>query len=322
MKLGQRKEYMLGILAITTTAILWGIDIVFLRQKLFNLILMAPLFVIFFEHALGSLPLLALSFPHMKELPTIDKRSWGIIFALAISGGILGTFSIITALDFVTNHFQNFNKFSIVAVIQKMQPIIALILARILLKEKPPKLFYFLAIISIASIYFLTFPNMIPDLKNDMNNFIAGCLALLAAFFFGLSSILARYLVKKIHPFLLAFLRFAIVSGLLLPYFIWASNHYDLYYEITPKNIRYFVIIVFSSGATAIALYNYGIKRITASTSTICELAYPASAILLDIFVNKAPFAATQIIAAIVLVLSVSLITLYYRPPIGSKKNL
>ncbi|MCK7526458.1 MAG: DMT family transporter [Ignavibacteriales bacterium] len=45
--------------------------------------------------------------------------------------------------------------------------------------------------------------------------------------------------------------------------------------EITTKQIIIFLIIAFTTGGAAIFLYYYGLKRISASVASICELAFP-----------------------------------------------
>ena len=56
-------------------------------------------------------------------------------------------------------------------------------------------------------------------------------------------------------------------------------------------------------------LYYYGLKKIPASLATLCELAWPFSAVIFDYFFNHNILSATQIIRAIVLVIAVGLAT-------------
>jgi hypothetical protein len=66
----------------------------------------------------------------------------------------------------------------------------------------------------------------------------------------------------------------------------------------------YLVLIVFTSGAVAMFIYYYGLKRVTASASTILELFWPFSAVILDYFINHNVLNLTQIIAALFLLLA------------------
>ena len=44
------------------------------------------------------------------------------------------------------------------------------------------------------------------------------------------------------------------------------------------------IAITFSTGMVATAIYYYGLKRTPAKISSICELAFPAGAIVIDYF--------------------------------------
>ncbi|MBU0626331.1 DMT family transporter [Patescibacteria group bacterium] len=48
----------------------------------------------------------------------------------------------------------------------------------------------------------------------------------------------------------------------------------------------YLLIIVFTSGALAMFLYYFGLKRVKASQATILELFRPLSAVILDYSIN------------------------------------
>jgi hypothetical protein len=63
-------------------------------------------------------------------------------------------------------------------------------------------------------------------------------------------------------------------------------------------------VIVFTSGAAAMFIYYFGLKRVTASVATICELFWPLSAVILDYFINKNVLNYVQVIASIVLLFS------------------
>jgi len=45
------------------------------------------------------------------------------------------------------------------------------------------------------------------------------------------------------------------------------------------------LLIIFSTGAPAIFIYYYGLHHISASVATICELAFPLTAVVLEYLV-------------------------------------
>jgi drug/metabolite transporter (DMT)-like permease len=75
--------------------------------------------------------------------------------------------------------------------------------------------------------------------------------------------------------------------------------------EITTKQIIVFLIIAFTTGGAAIFLYYYGLKRISASVASICELAFPLTAVVLEYFVHGNILSPIQWIGAAVLLISI-----------------
>jgi len=66
-----------------------------------------------------------------------------------------------------------------------------------------------------------------------------------------------------------------------------------------------FLIIAFTTGGAAIFLYYYGLKKITASVATICELAFPLTAVVLEYFIHKNILNPVQWIGVVVLIFSI-----------------
>ena len=75
--------------------------------------------------------------------------------------------------------------------------------------------------------------------------------------------------------------------------------------QITTKQIIVFFIIAFTTGGAAIFLYYYGLKRISASVASICELAFPLTAVVLEYFVHGNILSPVQWIGAGVLLISI-----------------
>ena len=74
---------------------------------------------------------------------------------------------------------------------------------------------------------------------------------------------------------------------------------------VTPINWLIFLIIAFTTGSGAIFIYYYGLKKVKASVSTICELFFPVSAIIFDYLINGHVLSPVQWIGAIVLVAAI-----------------
>jgi drug/metabolite transporter (DMT)-like permease len=66
-----------------------------------------------------------------------------------------------------------------------------------------------------------------------------------------------------------------------------------------------FLIIALTTGGVAIVFYYYGLKRISASVATICELAFPLTAVILEYFIHKNILSLVQWFGVAILLLSI-----------------
>mgnify|MGYP001417303528 FL=1 len=68
-------------------------------------------------------------------------------------------------------------------------------------------------------------------------------------------------------------------------------------------------MIVFSSGAVALAIYYYGLEKLPASHTTIYELAWPLSAVALDWIIRGQLLSTSQIFGALMLLVSMVILS-------------
>jgi len=97
-----------------------------------------------------------------------------------------------------------------------------------------------------------------------------------------------------------AALRFGVTAlmGLIL---IMANGTIFEFSQLSSKHWSLLALIVLTSGAGAMFIYYFGLRRISASAATILELFWPFSALVLDYIFNKNYLNVTQAIAALVL---------------------
>ena len=289
-----KNKILLGAIAVIIAALFWSLDGIFLRPHLSQL---PATFVVFLEHTLGFIALSPLVFIYKKELKNITKKQWLTIFWVALFGGALGTIFFTKAL-FLTG----FVDVSVVILLQKFQPLFAIILSAIILRERFPAKFYLYAILALIGGYFVTFKD--PSSINFGNaTFMMAMFSLLAAFSWGSSTTFGKYSLKNINYGLLTALRFGFTVLIL---FIPAFKYFSTISSVESNVWRTLIIIVFTSGALAMYFYYYGLKKIPASLATLCELAWPVSAILFDYLLNHNILSITQILGAVLLIISVT----------------
>lgn len=285
-----------GPLFVISAAILWGVDGIVLRPFLYEL----PVnLVVLIESGLTALLLSPLIFSRIKEFKQLSPQDWLAFTGVAFFGGSLGTLAITQALFFV-----DFVNLSIVILIQKLQPVFAIIFAWVLLKERPGKKFFLWAGIAVVSAYFMTFGLHLPDFKSNYATLMAASLSLLAAGSFALSTVLSKKALRNSSFFLATYLRFFLSTIIMLIISLFYMN-FDQVAAVTTTHITVFLIIVFSTGGAAIFVYYYGLKKISASSSTIYELAFPLSAVLLEYILRGNLLSPFQWIAVVILFYSI-----------------
>ena len=161
----------------------------------------------------------------------------------------------------------------------------------------------------------MTFGLKLPVIKPGDKTALAALYALLAAASFGSSTVLSKRALRNVSFELGTYLRFAI-SALIMLIIIAGAGTIQNFTDITSKQIMIFLLIAFTTGGTAIFLYYYGLKQITASVATICELAFPLAAVALEYFLRGNILGPIQWIGTIILFLGILQVT-----KISSKNN-
>ncbi len=75
--------------------------------------------------------------------------------------------------------------------------------------------------------------------------------------------------------------------------------------EVTRENWALILVIGLTTGSGAIFLYYYGLSRVRAMVSAICELCLPFSTIVLDYWVNDSVLGPWQWMGAGLLIVSI-----------------
>jgi len=294
---------------VIIAASLWGVDGIVLRPALFDL--PVPL-VVFIESLIVALILTPFFWKRFSELGKLEKRDWVVFFGIALFGGALGTMAITRALFYV-----NFVNLSIVILIQKLQPVFAIILAAVLLRERPQKRFFFYAGMAIIGAYFVTFGINQPEINTTDKTGLAALFSLLAAFSFGTSTVLSKRGLKNVDFRLATYIRFAMTAlllGIILP-ILGLSGSFN---QVTTRHMLIFLFIAFTTGGLAIFLYYYGLKKISASVATICELSFPLTAVILEYLLRRNildPFQWFGVILLFYSILRVSRVKISAREP-------
>ncbi len=292
-----------GAIAICLAAALWGLDGVVLTPRLFEL---SVPFVVFLLHAVPFLlmqPFLASGY---RRLAALSGTEFLTLVLVALVGGVLGTLAIVKALFLV-----NFNQLSVVVLLQKLQPVFAILLAAVLLGERRSRMFFLSAALAVAGGYLLTFGARLPDFSGGGSTARAALFALLAAASFGSATVLGKKLLGSLDFWQATFGRYGVttVATALLLLFLGTGSSGDApfpFAQVTAAQWGTILVIALTTGSGAIFLYYWGLQRVRAMTATICELCLPLSAVLFDYLVNGSRLAPVQIVGAILMLVSIT----------------
>ncbi|MBN1300356.1 MAG: DMT family transporter [Melioribacteraceae bacterium] len=283
-------------LFVITAASLWGIDSIVLRPYLYTL--PVPV-VVLIESGIVAVLLSTVFLKNYKSFIALPIKDLLAFAGVAFFGGAVGTMAITKALFYV-----NYVNLSIVVLIQKLQPLFAILLAALFLKEKLPKEFILWATVAIAGTYFMTFGTTLPNISTGDKTPVAALYALLAAFSFGFSTVLSKRALKNVTYATGTYLRFLLTTVIMI-IIVLSLGEFSSIDQVTTDQWLVFTIIVFTSGGLAIFLYYFGLKRISASVATICELSFPLTAIVLEYFIRDNILGPVQWIGAAALIFSI-----------------
>jgi len=116
-----------GAMAICVAAILWGLDGIVLTPQLYRLDISLVVFIL---HAVPFAIMNLFFYREYRHLKQLTREDALMFLLLALFGGAIGTLAIVKALFLV-----NFKALTVVVLLQKLQPVFAITLAAVLLKE-------------------------------------------------------------------------------------------------------------------------------------------------------------------------------------------
>ncbi|MBX4191289.1 MAG: DMT family transporter [Candidatus Doudnabacteria bacterium] len=292
------KKYMVGPWLVTLAALLWAIDAPFRKYLTTDL---SSTTIVLMEHiviVILALPLMAM---HVYELKNLAWKEWLAVAFVGFGGSALATV-------FFTQSFHYLNP-TVAILLQKLQPLIAISLAAWVLKETLSKKFWFWAIIALIGAYIISFPDFKPEGFTWNNNMLGVILAVAAAFLWGGSTVFGRFVLRKSSFQLMTALRF--FSALL--FLILINIYYGTLNQVstaTGKDWLFVLIIAVIAGFVSLMIYYYGLQSTKASIATLCELAFPFAAVIVNWIFLDAALSLMQIFGGLVLLFAITKLTL------------
>jgi DME family drug/metabolite transporter len=293
----RRRTLALGPLFVAVAAALWGADAL-LRRPLAQSTTAAT--IVFGEHIV----LVAATLPFLLgALVAVWKAGPRYVAAAIVVGA--GASALATIL--FTEAFVRGSDPVTPVVLQKVQPLVAVIGARLILGEHPRKNFFWFLLGGLAGAWLIAFPD--PN-HISAHGLTPVLLALGAAVLWAMGTVLGRLLTTRISFQHVTALRFAFglpasaLAVLVLGAPAFPSGH----------DFLWIAALALVTGLVALSLYYYGLQRTPAVTASLAELAFPVSATLVGYLAFDATLTGTQWLGLLVTTLVVLLL------PVRSKK--
>jgi drug/metabolite transporter (DMT)-like permease len=287
-----------GVALIALAAAMWGTDALF-RKPLAESTSAAT--IVFGEHVILVLVTLPFLVPALRALFGAGMRY--VVAGIAVGAGASAVATILFTQAFVKGDPIT------PVVLQKVQPLVAIAAARVILGEQPRRRFAWFAIPALVGVWLIAFPHPFDVHASGLEPI---ALALGAALLWGLGTVFGRYLARRMRFEHVVTVRFAfgfIGSAIALPILgapAFASAHDTLW-------IAYLALV---TGLLALSLYYIGLQRTPAMVASVAELAYPVTAIIVGYVAFDATLRWTQWLGVVLTVGIVSLLPAPRRTPL------
>lgn len=280
---------------VALSSALWGSDA--LLRKPLTTQLPTPLIVVV-EHAVCVVilaPFLPRAWRGFRRLRTSQR--WAVV-------GI-GAGASALATELFTLAFTRGDAITPL-VLQKLQPIIAIGLAALLLGERLHRRYLLFVLPALAGAWLLTFPD---PLHVGLASAEAALLAVGAAALWAGGTVLGRYVAADLDPTTVTVLRFAIG----LPTAVVVALAAGTSWHIAAGDVPSLIGLALIPGLIALLLYYRGLRRTAAARATLAELAFPTTAALVGVFVLGDRFAPSQWVGVLLVVAAVTALGVHER---------
>ena len=256
-----------GVVLVAIAAAMWGTDPIIRKTMSFTT---SATTIVFGEHVI----LAGLTLPFLlPALRAVFRAGWSYVVAAVVVGAGASAVATILFTDALIGH----SDFITPVVIQKVQPLVAVAGAAILLGERPRARFVWFFLPALVGFWLV---NQAHPLEPSAKGAVVIAEATGAAVLWALGTVLGRYLARRLefqHIVTLRFFFGLIASAIALPVMgapAYSNGHDSLL----------ILYLALATGLVALTLYYYGLQRTPAILSSLAELTYPAVAVIAGIY--------------------------------------
>ena len=259
---------------IFIAAMLWASDAPFRYHLTREL---SASFIVLAEHAVNILLVLPFVVSGWQEIRVLTWRQWVAVLVIGVGASALASILFTKTFSYVNP--------SVAIVLQKLQPLVAISLAAIFLRERIGKRFWLWALVALAGAYIISFPDLRPQLYAGEGwnpNTVGVLLAVGAAALWALGTVVGRYALGTAMRFqTLTALRF-LVAFVFLLFLNARAETFATVSMLSAKDVLFIIIVAVTSGFVSLMVYYKGLQHTKASIATIAEIGFPFLAVIVN----------------------------------------
>jgi DME family drug/metabolite transporter len=282
-----------GFGLVALAAALWGTDGIFRRGLALEL---PAATVVFWEHLFLVILTFGALRRGLRKVPSLGTREK--VYLLVIGAGASATATAMFTAAF------RYGDPTTPLLLQKLQPVLAIAAAALLLGETLRPRFAVFAVAALAGAWLISFPD---PTEVSVSSAAAAGLAIGAAALWGLGTVLGRHMTAHLPTDEITALRFGI--GLPAAAILVLINPGMSGFAIEFGDVMPLLVLSLVPGLAALTIYYRGLRTTPASLATLAELAFPLSAISLNYIFFGTTLTGTQwlgvaVLAATLIVMS------------------
>lgn len=262
-----------GVLIVALAASLWALDAP-IRKPLTGIL--PPTSIVLAEHlflALYAIPVIVGEHRRFRRLP---RPTW--LALLTIAWGASGLATVL-----FTAAFRIGNPTTVI-LLQKIQPLIAVLLASLLLRERLTRFYWPCFIVALSGAYLVSFGRdaLTPLWQLPQERILTALLALGAATLWGSATVFGRYVLAFLPFPTLAATRFLLALPFLALLTILEGSFLTTFTIGLARESARLLFLALVPGLAAMLIYYAGLRQTRAAYATIAELAFPALAVIVN----------------------------------------
>lgn len=271
-------QSMVGIFFIILACTFWAFDTLIRYPLMQSAVGAIP--IVFYEHLILTVIVVIVFFKSTKKVLLVKKRHYLYFFMVGGVGSALATLAFTRAFYFLNP--------SLVILLQKFQPIVAIILAKYVLGEKINKLFMAWASVCLIGGLLVSYEDVVNVLNSQAsfkdllfhNNAIMGYLLVAVSVIgWGSSTVFGKKLGQEGYSdeqimagrFIMGFI-------CMIPVALQMDNIFTHNIEVYGK----ISLMVLVSGLLAMWVFYQGLRRISARSCSLAEMFFPFMAVIIN----------------------------------------